>query len=77
MKSRIYVKLNNRVQFNCVFIAAAHRDQSGFSLNPTGVYAWLPKENACELPAQRGNVLTVAGFSKWIIRYKPIHIKEV
>lgn len=37
-------------------------DESGFSLNPTGVYAWLPKENACELPAQRGNVLTVAGF---------------
>lgn len=37
-------------------------DESGFSLNPTGVYAWLPKENAYELPAQRGNVLTVAGF---------------
>jgi hypothetical protein len=37
-------------------------DEAGFSLNPASMYAWLPKENACELPAQRGNVLTVSGF---------------
>lgn len=37
-------------------------DESGVSLNPNSVYAWLPKENPNELPAQRGNVLTIAGF---------------
>jgi transposase len=37
-------------------------DESGISLNPNSVYAWLPKENAYELPAIRGNVLTIAGF---------------
>lgn len=37
-------------------------DESGISLNPSVVYAWLPKENAYELPAIRGNVLTIAGF---------------
>jgi len=37
-------------------------DESGLSLNPNVVYAWLPKENAYELPALRGNVLTIAGF---------------
>lgn len=37
-------------------------DESGVSLNPNVVYAWLPKQNANELPALRGNVLTIAGF---------------
>jgi hypothetical protein len=37
-------------------------DETGFSLNPNAVYAWLPKNAKSELPAQRGNVLTVSGF---------------
>jgi transposase len=37
-------------------------DESGFSLNPNAIYAWLPKNSPTQLPAQRGNVLTVAGF---------------
>lgn len=37
-------------------------DESGVNLNPNSVYAWLPKGKATELPAQRGNVLTIAGF---------------
>lgn len=37
-------------------------DEAGISLNPNSVYAWLPKQNAYELPAKRGNVLTIAGF---------------
>lgn len=37
-------------------------DESGISLNPNAVYAWLPKEDAYQLPALRGNVLTIAGF---------------
>lgn len=37
-------------------------DETGFSLNPNAVYAWLPKNAKPELPAQRGNVLTVSGF---------------
>ena len=37
-------------------------DETGFSLNPNAVYAWLPKNAKSELPAQRGNVLTIAGF---------------
>lgn len=41
-------------------------DEAGFNLNPNSMYAWLPKEKtgikAAELPAKRGNVLTVAGF---------------
>ena len=37
-------------------------DESGFSLNPTAMYAWLPAKQTLQLPAQRGNILTVAGF---------------
>ena len=37
-------------------------DETGISLNPTSIYAWLPKDSACQLPAQRGNILTIAGF---------------
>lgn len=40
-------------------------DESGFNLNPNAVYAWLPPhEDAKELflPAQRGSVITLAGF---------------
>ena len=40
-------------------------DETGFNLNPNGVYAWLPpsaEAAAVYLPAQRGNLLTVAGF---------------
>lgn len=40
-------------------------DESGFDLNPSSVYAWLPPQNRAKevfLPAQRGNVMTVAGF---------------
>ena len=40
-------------------------DESGFNLNPNAVYAWLPPpEDAKELflPAQRGSVMTLAGF---------------
>lgn len=37
-------------------------DESGFSLNPNAMYAWLPKNAPAQLPAQRGNILTVAGF---------------
>ena len=40
-------------------------DESGFNLNPSSVYAWLPPQKQAKplcLPAQRGNVLTIAGF---------------
>lgn len=37
-------------------------DESSFHLNPTVPYAWQPKDSRFTLPAQRGNVLTVAGF---------------
>lgn len=43
-------------------------DESGFNLNPNAVYAWLPPKKGAAgaeqavLPAQRGNVLTLAGF---------------
>lgn len=37
-------------------------DESSFHLNPTVPYAWQPKGSTFHLPAQRGNVLTVAGF---------------
>jgi transposase len=37
-------------------------DESGFNLNPNPMYAWLPPKQTIKLPAQRGNVLTVAGF---------------
>lgn len=37
-------------------------DESGFDLNPASVYGWQAKDSALSLPAQRGNVLTVAGF---------------
>jgi transposase len=37
-------------------------DESGFNLNPNPMYAWLPPQQTIKLPAQRGNVLTVAGF---------------
>lgn len=39
-------------------------DESSFHLNPTAPYAWQPKGSDLSLPAQRGNVLTVAGFLK-------------
>src|SRR5215217_7272042 len=37
-------------------------DESGFQLNPNGLYAWQAPHSLATLPAQRGNVLTVAGF---------------
>jgi transposase len=40
-------------------------DESGFNLNPNAVYAWLPPQNQAKdvfLPAQRGGIMTVAGF---------------
>lgn len=37
-------------------------DETGFSLNSNVPYGWLPKASTFQLPAQRGNVLTVAGF---------------
>lgn len=37
-------------------------DESGISLNPNSVYAWLPKDNSAKLPATRGNIMTIAGF---------------
>ena len=37
-------------------------DESGFNLNLTAMYAWLPAKQTLKLPAQRGNILTVAGF---------------
>ncbi|WP_041340641.1 transposase [Runella slithyformis] len=43
-------------------IATEQRDESGIGLNPNSVYDWLPKKNANELPALRGNVLTTAVF---------------
>jgi transposase len=39
-------------------------DESSFHLNPTVVYAWQGKGSDVTLPAQRGNLLTVAGFMK-------------
>ncbi len=39
-------------------------DESSFHLNPTVPYAWQPKGSSFSLPAQRGNVLTVAGFMR-------------
>lgn len=39
-------------------------DESSFHLNPTAPYAWQAKGRALSVPAQRGNVLTVAGFLK-------------
>ena len=39
-------------------------DESSFHLNPTVPYAWQGKDSDLTLPAQRGNVLTVAGFMK-------------
>jgi transposase len=47
------------------FIRLWFYDESGFNLNPNAVYAWLPPhEDAKELflPAQRGSVMTLAGF---------------
>lgn len=43
-------------------IALWFYDEVGFSLNPNGVYAWLPKAAQSSLPAQRGSVVTMAGF---------------
>ena len=37
-------------------------DESGFDLNPASMYGWQAKGSELALPAQRGNVLTVAGF---------------
>lgn len=40
-------------------------DESGFNLNPNAVYAWLPPAADAKelfLPAQRGSVMTLAGF---------------
>jgi transposase len=37
-------------------------DETSFDLNPSVVYAWQAKGRNCTLPAQRGNILTVAGF---------------
>jgi hypothetical protein len=37
-------------------------DESGFQHNPNGLYAWQGPRWQATLPAQRGNVLTVAGF---------------
>lgn len=43
-------------------------DESGFNLNPNALYAWQPPRQAqaqsglLTLPAQRGNVLTLAAF---------------
>lgn len=37
-------------------------DESGISLNPNSVYAWLPKGSDAKLPAMRGNIMTIAGF---------------
>lgn len=39
-------------------------DESSFHLNPTAPYAWQAKGSDLTLPAQRGNVLMVAGFLK-------------
>ncbi len=39
-------------------------DESSFHLNPTVPYAWQSKQTHFSLPAQRGNVVTVAGFIK-------------
>ncbi len=37
-------------------------DESGISQNPNSVYAWLPKGSNAQLPASRGNIMTIAGF---------------
>ena len=37
-------------------------DESGFGLNPTGLYAWQSAADRVYLPAQRGQGFTVAGF---------------
>jgi transposase len=37
-------------------------DESGVQLNPNGLYAWQGPGLQATLPAQGGNVLTVAGF---------------
>ncbi len=34
-------------------------DETEFSLNSTTLHGWLPKENATDLPAKRGNILTL------------------
>jgi transposase len=39
-------------------------DETSFHLNPTAPYAWQAKGSDLTLPAQRGNLLTVAGFLK-------------
>lgn len=42
-------------------------DETGFQLNPNAIYAWLPPQNLAnniQLPAQRGNVITIAGFMR-------------
>lgn len=39
-------------------------DESSFHLNPTAPYAWQSKGSTFSLPAQRGNVITVAGFMR-------------
>jgi len=39
-------------------------DESSFHLNPTAPYAWQAKGSTLSVPAQRGNVLTVAGFMR-------------
>lgn len=43
-------------------IRLVYFDETGISQNPASVYAWLPKNSDASLPAQRGNVMTVAGF---------------
>lgn len=37
-------------------------DECGISQNPASMYAWLPKGSDAQLPALRGNLMTIAGF---------------
>ena len=37
-------------------------DESGFGLNPSGLYAWQTTNSPAHLPARRGAGFTVAGF---------------
>ena len=39
-------------------------DESGFNLNRTAMYAWLPAKQTLKLPAQRGNILGRFSFGR-------------
>lgn len=39
-----------------------YADETSFQQNPNSMYAWQAKGNTLDLPAKRGNLITVLGF---------------